>query len=55
MPDRLEKVMSLPDRAIPMKKDYASFKEWLVSNLSSKIKTSSKAPLKNLAVTNLRN
>lgn len=33
MPDRLEKVMSLPDRAIPMSKDYESFKEWLVSNL----------------------
>ena len=33
MPDRLEKVLSLPDRAIPMKKDYTSFKEWLVSNL----------------------
>ena len=33
MPDRLEKVMSLPDRAIPMKKDYAAFKDWLVSNL----------------------
>lgn len=33
MPDRLEKVMSLPDHAIPMEKDYDSFKEWLVSNL----------------------
>ncbi len=33
MPDRLEKVLSLPDRAIPMEKDYDSFKEWLVSNL----------------------
>ncbi|MBQ2529519.1 MAG: threonine synthase, partial [Treponema sp.] len=33
MPDRLERVMSLPDRSIPMKKDYDSFKEWLVSNL----------------------
>lgn len=33
MPDRLEKVLSLPDRAIPMEKDYDSFKQWLVSNL----------------------
>ncbi len=33
MPERLEKVMSLPDNAIPMEKDYDSFKEWLVSNL----------------------
>lgn len=33
MPDRLEKVMSLPDHAIPMEKDYDSFKQWLVSNL----------------------
>ncbi len=33
MPDRLEKVLSLPDRATPMEKDYDSFKEWLVSNL----------------------
>lgn len=33
MPDRLEKVMSLPDRSIAMKKDYDSFKEWLVNNL----------------------
>ncbi|MEE3315064.1 MAG: threonine synthase [Treponema sp.] len=33
MPDRLERVLSLPDRSIPMKKDYNSFKEWLVSNL----------------------
>ncbi len=33
MPERLEKVMSLPDNAIPMTKDYESFKEWLVENL----------------------
>ena len=33
MPERLEKVMSLPDNAIPMEKDYDSFKSWLVANL----------------------
>ena len=33
MPDRLEKVLALPDHAIPMEKDYESFKDWLVSNL----------------------
>lgn len=33
MPERLEKVMSLPDKAIPMNKDYDSFKEWLTANL----------------------
>src|SRR5574344_394767 len=33
MPDRLEKVMSLPDHAIPMNNEYDSFKQWLVSNL----------------------
>ena len=33
MPERLEKVMNLPDHAIPMTKDYESFKEWLVNNL----------------------
>ncbi|MBP5251330.1 MAG: threonine synthase [Treponema sp.] len=33
IPERLEKVLSLPDNAIPMEKDYESFKEWLVSNL----------------------
>ena len=33
MPDRLERVLSLPDRAIPMEKDYESFKEWLTGNL----------------------
>lgn len=33
IPARLEKVMHLPDRAIPMEKDYASFKEWLSSSL----------------------
>ncbi|MDD7014829.1 MAG: threonine synthase [Spirochaetales bacterium] len=33
MPSRLEKVLNLPDNAIPMEKDYDSFKQWLVSNL----------------------
>lgn len=33
IPDRLEKVLSLPDMAIPMTKDYESFKEWLINNL----------------------
>ena len=33
IPARLEKVMSLPDHAIPMGKDYKHFKEWLVNNL----------------------
>lgn len=35
MPDRLEKVLSLPDNAIPMEKDYDSFKQWLTSNLQA--------------------
>lgn len=33
MPDRLERVMNLEDHAIPMEKDYESFKDWLTSNL----------------------
>lgn len=33
MPERLEKVLSLPDRSIPMPADYAVFRDWLVSNL----------------------
>ena len=33
MPERLEKVMSLPDNAIPMEKDYESFKKYLMSSL----------------------
>lgn len=33
MPDRLEKVLSLPDHAIPMENKYDSFKEWLINNL----------------------
>ncbi len=33
IPDRLEKVLSLPDRSIPMTSDYESFREWLMGNL----------------------
>ena len=33
IPDRLEKVMGLPEHAIPMSKEYDSFKEWLIQNL----------------------
>lgn len=33
IPERLQKVMALPDRAIPMENDYAKFKAWLVENL----------------------
>lgn len=33
MPDRLEKVLQLPDRSIPMENDYKIFKNWLEKNL----------------------
>lgn len=33
MPERLERVMSLPDRSLPMSNDYAAFRDWLVKNL----------------------
>lgn len=33
IPSRLEEVMRLPDRAIPMDNDYNTFKEWLLANL----------------------
>ena len=33
IPSRLEEVMRLPDRAIPMDNDYNMFKDWLLSNL----------------------
>ena len=33
LPDRLERVLLLPDRSQPMTADYESFKEWLVANL----------------------
>ena len=33
IPERLQKLMTLPDRAIPMENDYNKFKAWLVANL----------------------
>ena len=33
IPDRLQRVMSLPDRAISMQNDYDQFKNWLWENL----------------------
>lgn len=33
MPARLEKVLSLPNNAIPMENDYSTFKNWLLENL----------------------
>ena len=33
IPERLQKVMALPDRAIPMENDYEKFKDWLIANL----------------------
>ena len=33
IPDRLEKVMKLEDRAIPMENSYEQFKSWLLENL----------------------
>lgn len=33
IPERLQKLMTLPDRAIPMENDYNKFKAWLVENL----------------------
>ncbi len=33
IPDRLEKVMKLEDKAIPMENSYEQFKEWLLANL----------------------
>ncbi|MCR5698898.1 MAG: threonine synthase [Treponemataceae bacterium] len=33
LPDRLEKVLSLPDRSIAMSNKYEDFKEWLENNL----------------------
>lgn len=33
IPERLERVLQLPDRSIPMAADYASFREWLVASL----------------------
>lgn len=33
MPDRLEKILNLPDNSVPMKNDYAKFSSWLQKNL----------------------
>lgn len=33
VPDRLQQIMKLPDRSVPMKNDYGAFKEWLTENL----------------------
>lgn len=33
LPDRLEKVMMLPDRSIPMTNNYDTLKQWLLENL----------------------
>lgn len=33
MPDRLERVLSLPDRSVPMSADYGAFRDWLEANL----------------------
>ncbi|MCQ2610131.1 MAG: threonine synthase [Treponema sp.] len=33
IPERLQKVMMLEDRAIPMENDYETFKKWLMENL----------------------
>ncbi len=33
MPSRLERVLYLPDRSIPMEADYAAFRSWLLDNL----------------------
>lgn len=33
IPERLQKLLTLPDRAIPMENDYNKFKAWLVANL----------------------
>jgi len=33
IPERLERVLNLPDRSIPMENDYQQFKDWLLANL----------------------
>ncbi|HZK19482.1 MAG TPA: threonine synthase [Treponemataceae bacterium] len=33
IPNRLQKVLTLPDKSIPIENDYKSFKEWLIENL----------------------
>ncbi|WP_428768212.1 threonine synthase [Treponema sp. HNW] len=34
IPDRLEKILNLPDRSVSIKNDYAEFSKWLQKNLS---------------------
>ena len=33
IPERLQKIMNLPDQAIPMENDYNKFKDWLMATL----------------------
>ncbi len=33
IPERLERVLSLPDRSMPMSNDYGEFRDWLLKNL----------------------
>ena len=33
IPERLEKIMNLPDQAIPMENNYNKFKDWLIATL----------------------
>jgi threonine synthase len=33
IPERLQKVLSLPDRSTPMTTDYTEFRDWLIANL----------------------
>ena len=33
IPDRLQRIMKLPDMSIPMTNNYSAFKDWLIDNL----------------------
>ena len=33
IPERLEKILKLQDKSIPMENDYSKFKDWLLNNL----------------------
>ena len=33
IPDRLQRVLKLPDMSIPISNDYSQFKDWLIENL----------------------
>ena len=33
IPERLQKIMQLPEQAIPMENNYDTFKDWLMNNL----------------------